>query len=94
MRAPRRSVFEHGIQDGEQFTHTRGAGGLKHFARRAQARIQGADDGIPQGDRSIPTLRLHLTLSPLVRQHTRAATAKRERVRLAQMEISFRFSSP
>ena len=94
MRAPRRSVFEHGIQDGEQFAHTRGEGDLRHFARRAQARIQGADDGIPQGDRSIPTLRLHLTLSPLLRQHTRAATAKRKRVRVAQINISFRFPSP
>ena len=45
-RGPRRPLFEHGIQDREEFAHTRREGHLGHLARRAQARVKGADDGI------------------------------------------------
>ena len=42
-------MFEHGVEDDEQFAHTRDEGHLLRFASRQQPLVEVADDGVVEG---------------------------------------------
>ena len=47
--SPGRAMFEHGVEDDEQFAHTRDEGHLLRFASRQQPLVEVADDGVVAG---------------------------------------------
>ena len=47
--SPGRAMFEHGVEDDEQFAHTRDEGHLLRFASRQQPLVEVTDDGVVAG---------------------------------------------